>query len=174
MKIAFFTLLGLIVIAAVIFGPRISKDIKKKRAYQNTYAIQNVATDKCIRPYNAGNDDGTKIIQYNLYNWECLTWQVIGLEGDTYLLKNLYTQKSFQPSATPTEGVTLWQQTMGGTPLQHWELIKQSEDTYLIRLKNTELYLTTTSNENESEIILMPKQESDCQRWRLVRQNPIV
>jgi hypothetical protein len=161
-------------IAAFMFGPRIHKDIKKKRAYENTYAIQNIATGKVIRPYEAGNDDGTKIIQYSLNNWECLTWQLIGLDGDTYLLKNLYTQKSFQPSSAPEAGVTLWQQTMGGTPLQHWEFIKQPGETYLIRLKDTELYLTVTSDENDSGIILMLKQDSDEQLWRLVRQNPII
>jgi hypothetical protein len=174
MKIAFFTLLGLIVIVAVVFGPRIFKDIKKKRAYKNTYAIQNTATDKVLRPYNAGNDDGTKIIQYSLNNWECLTWQLIGLDDDTYLLKNLYTQKSFQPSSTPNPGITLWQQTLGGSRLQYWEFMKQSDDTYLIRLKDTELYLTATSNENDSDIVLMPRQDSDMQVWKLVRQNPIV
>lgn len=174
MKIAFFTLLGLIVIVAVVFGPRIFKDIKKKRAYENTYAIQNIATDKALRPYNAGNDDGTKIIQYSLNNWECLTWQLIGLDDDTYLLKNLYTQKSFQPSSTPNSGVTLWQKTLGGSRLQYWEFVKQSDDTYLIRLKDTELYLTATSNENDSDIVLMPRQDSDMQVWKLVRQNPIV
>lgn len=174
MKIAFFTLLGLIILAAVVFGPRIIKDIQKKRNYANTYAIQNVATNKCLRPYNAGNDDGTKIIQYSLNDWECLTWQLIGLEDNMYLLKNLYTQKTFQPSSAPATGVTLWQQTLGGSRLQYWELIEQPNETYLIRLKDTELYLTTTSDENDSDIVLMPKQNSDSQLWRLVRQNPII
>ena len=172
--VSVFALLALIVISIIVFGPRISKDIKKKRAYENTYAIQNIATDKVLRPYNAGNDDGTKIIQYSLNNWECLTWQLIGLEDDTFLLKNLYTQKSFQSSSSPESGVTLWQQTLGGSRLQYWEFVKQSDDTYMIRLKDTELYLTATSDENNSDIILMPRQNSDMQQWRLVRQNPIV
>ena len=174
MKIAFFILLGLIMVTAIILGPRIYKDIQKKRAYENTYVIQNVGTGKDIRVYNAGNDDGAKIISYSHNNWECLTWQLIGLEDNTYLLKNLYTQKSFQPSSTPKPGVTLWQQTLGGSRLQYWEFIEQPDDTYLIRLKDTELYITATSGENNSAIALMPRQDSDSQRWRLVRQNPII
>ena len=175
MKIAFFTLLVLIVLVAVVFGPRIYKDIKKKQNYANTYAIQNVGTGKDIRVYNAGNDDGTKIILYSHHNWECITWQLIGLEDNTYLLKNLYTQKTFQPVSTPEPGVKLWQQTLGGSRLQYWEFIKQPEDeTYLIRLKDTELYLTATSGEDNTDIILMPRQDSDDQRWRLIPQNPIV
>lgn len=174
MKIAFFTLLGLIVVAAIMFGPRIHKDIQKKRNYANTYAIQNVANGKDIRPYNAANEDGTKIILYSHNDWECLTWQLIGLEDNTYLLKNLYTQKSFQPSFTPASGVTLWQQTLGGSRLQYWEFIKQSNGNYLIRLKDTGLYLTADSDENNADIILMPLQGSDNQQWRLIRQNPII
>lgn len=174
MKIAFLSLLGLVIIVGIVFMPRIYKDIQKKRNYANTYAIQNVLTDKCIRPYNAGNDDGTAIIQYSLNNWECITWQLIELENNTYLLKNLYTQKSFQPSSAPATGVTLWQQTLGGNRFQYWEFIGQPDKTYLIRLKDTELYLTATSDENNSDIVLMPKQDSNSQLWRLIRQNPII
>lgn len=174
MKIAFFSLLALIIVVAVVFGPRIIKDIKKKQHYANTYAIQNVGTDKCIRPYNAGNEEGTNIISYDLNNWECITWQMIELDKNTYLLKNLYTQKTFEPSVSPESGVGLWQQTLGGSRLQYWEFIEQSGDTYLIRLKDTELYVTATSDKNNSDIILMPRQDSDSQQWRLIRQNPII
>ena len=174
MKIAFFSLLAFIIIAAIVFGPRVIKDIQKKQNYANTYAIQNVGTDKCLRPYNAGNDDGIKIISYSLHDWECITWQLIGLEDNTFLIKNLYTQKSFQPSSNPESGVGLYQQTLGGSRLQYWELIMQSDERYLIRLKDTELYITTTSDENDSDIILMPLQDSDSQRWKLIRQNPII
>lgn len=177
-KTAFFiTSIVIIVLAIIItfvFAPRISKDIEKKRNYESTYAIQNVETNKCIRPYEAAYKNETKVISYSLYNWECITWQMIQLEGDTYLLKNLYTQKTFQPSSSPAEGVSLWQQTMGGSHLQYWEFIKKTDETYLIRLKGTELYLTTTSNEDDSAIVLMHKQDSDNQKWRLIRQNPII
>jgi hypothetical protein len=172
--IASIVIIVLFAIAAFMFGPRIYKDIKKKQNYQNTYAIQNVATGKDIRIYNAGNDDGTKIILYSHHNWECITWQMIELDENTYLLKNLYTQKTFEPSSIPEQGVSLWQQTLGGSRLQYWEFIEQPDETYLIRLKDTELYLTTTSDENNSDIVLMPKQGSDNQLWKLIRQNPIV
>lgn len=174
MKIAFFSLLALIIVVAVVFGPRIIKDIKKKQNYANTYAIQNIGTGKCIRPYNAGNEEGTNIISYDLNNWECITWEMIELDKNTYLLKNLYTQKTFEPSVSPESGVGLWQQTLGGSRLQYWEFIEQSGDTYLIRLKDTELYVTATSDKNDSDIILMPRQDLDSQRWRLIRQNPII
>lgn len=174
MKVTLIILLILIGILVVVFGPRIYKDIQKKRNYANTYAIQNVGSGKDIRVHNAGNSNGTKIILYDHHNWECITWQLIELEENVYLLKNLYTQKSFEPSSASVAGVTLWQQTMGGSRLQYWEFVKQAGDSYLIRLKDTELYLTATSGENDSDIVLMPKQDSDNQLWRLIQQNPII
>lgn len=104
MKATLIALLILIVLSAIIFAPRIYKDVKKKRNYANTYAIQNVGTGKDIRVHNAGNDEGTKIILYNHNNWECITWQLIELEDNAYLLKNLYTQKTLRTVSTPRTG----------------------------------------------------------------------
>jgi len=110
----------------------------KKRNTVNTFAITNVKTGRGIRVHNASIDDGRKIILYTHHNWECITWQFIQLEGDIYLLKNLYTQKTFQPSSPPQAGVSLWQQPLGGDSHQFWEFIKQPNETYYIRLKGTD------------------------------------
>ena len=172
-KYLFFILLGLVIIFTVITLPRNLKDTQRKRETANAYAIQNVETGKCIRVHDAGIDDGRRIVLYPHQNWECITWQFIKLEEDTYFLKNLYTHKSFQPSSSPEAGVRLWQQPLGGDKLQYWEFIKQSDETYFIRLKDTDLYLTVSSDENNSNIILMPMQNSKEQQWRLIEQHPI-
>jgi hypothetical protein len=163
---------GLAVVFVLLISFRVSKDIKKKLSYPNTYAIQNVKTGKDIRVYNANYSDETKIILYSHNNWECMTWELIQMKDSTYLLKNLYTQKTFQPSSTPDSGVSLWQQPLGGNEFQYWEFLKQPDESYRIRLNDSDLYITITSDENNSEIVLMPKQESNNQLWRLVRQNP--
>jgi len=169
----FFGLLAIVVLFVLLFGLRIYKGYLKKRGTVNTYAIQNVKTGKDIRLHDAGIDDGRKIILYPHHNWECITWQLIQIEGDTFLLKNLYSQKSFQPSKPPHAGVTLWQQPLGGSSLQFWEFVKRETETYLIRLKGTELYITISSDKNNSDIVLMPLQDSDDQQWRIIEQHPI-
>lgn len=103
---------------------------------------------------------------------KCMTWQFIQGEEDTYQLKNLYTSKTFQPSSKPEAGVTLWQQPLKEDSPQNWEFIKQTDNTYLIRLKATDLYVTISSDETNSSIILMPKQNSSGQQWKMVEQNP--
>lgn len=103
-----------------------------------------------------------------------MTWQLIELDQNLFMLKNLYPQKTFKPSDALVSGVTLWQQTLGGSRMQYWEFIKQADESFQIRLKDTELYLTTTSDENNAEVVLMSKQDSNNQRWILIRQNPII
>lgn len=162
----------LVIVAAIPFIFRFAKDIKKKKQYANTYAIQNIQSGKDIRVHDANYHDDAKTILYPHKDWECITWEMIKIEDSTYLLKNLYTQKTFEPVSNPKPGVSLWQKPLGGSKNQYWEFLKQADDTYLIRLKGTDLYVTTSSNEDNSEIILMPLQNSNTQLWKLIRQNP--
>ncbi len=165
--------LALAILAILIFaGPRAYLTHQLKLGTTNTFAINNVKTGMNIRPYNAGIDNGTKIIQYENNNWECMTWQFIKLEDSSYLLKNLWNDKTFQPSARPKPGVALFQQPIEANSLQYWEFLKQPDETYLIRLKGTELYVTVSSDKSNSDIILMPKQNSADQQWKLIEQHP--
>lgn len=172
MKTIIIILSVIILLPLIAISCRVTKDIKKKLQYSNTYAILNVQAGKAIRVHNANYHDNAKTILYPHHNWECITWEMIQLQDSTYLLKNLYTQKTFEPVSSPTQGVSLWQKPLGGSKYQYWEFIKQADETYLIRLKGTDLYITITSDKDDSEIILMPKQNTNTQLWRLVRQNP--
>lgn len=148
---------------------------QRKRASVNTYAIQNVKTGMDIRPFNAGIADEVRIIQYKHKEWECMTWQFIKLEDGSYLLKNLYTQKTFQPKVKPTSGVALWQQPIEANSYQYWVFEKHlTENAYKIRLKGTELFVTVSSEKNNTEIILMPLQNTKEQLWNIVEQHPIM
>ena len=173
MKTIILSIVAIILIAfIIIISFRVKKDIKKKLQFENTYAIQNVETGNALRPKNANYENGVEIISYPLKNWECITWEMIEIDTNTYLLKDLFTEKTFQPKSEPKSGVGLWQKNLGGTVLQHWEFIKQTDESYLIRLKGTELYVTTSSEKTDSPIILMPKQNKKTQLWKLIRQTP--
>ena len=144
-----------------------------KEPTTNIYAIVNAKTGKAVRPHNAKKHDETNLTLFPRWRWGCLTWELTDLGNNTYSLKNLHSQKTFEPSSNPQSGVILWQQPLNENGRQHWEFIEQPDETFLIRLKDTELYVTTTSTKNNSVIVLMPKQDTDSQLWRLVRQKPI-
>lgn len=72
----------------------------------------------------------------------------------------------------PQTGVALWQQPLADDNSQYWKFIGQPDETYLIRLNDTELYITLSPEETDSSIILIPKQNSSDQQWKLVKQYP--
>lgn len=171
MDVAFYILAALVAVSGAVFGPRQVKDIRKKQAYQNTYAMQNVGNDKVLRVLDAGTADSVPIILYSLHNWECIMWQVIALEDGSCLLKNLYSQKAMEANLNDN---TLWQQTMGGTSRQYWVMEALGEETFRLRLRDSNLYLTATSSETNSEPKLLSATDDENQLWRLVRQTPIM
>lgn len=146
---------------------------KRKIQTPNSFQIQNSKSNKTIRPYNAQLENGNAIIQYELKNWECTTWQTIEIEPNIFLLKDLYTQKTFQPFNLPKEGARLYQVPMGGSKLQHWEFIKQDKDQYYIRLKDYNLYITSIYNEVNEPLVLEKLNKSKNQLWKLNSQQPI-
>lgn len=90
-----------------------------------TYAIQNTVTNKNLRPYDAGNQNGNRIVLYNHVEWKCMTWQFIKLADNTYQLKNLFTSKTCQAKdLTDKKGSSLEQQPLANSSLQQWEFIK--------------------------------------------------
>lgn len=171
-KVLFITLLVIILLILIVFLPRILKDVKLKKDKKNIYAIKNVKTGLCIRPYNADFKEDNKIIMYPLKNWECITWQFIKLQDNKYLLQNLYTHKTLVPRKFE-ESTTFYQKTLGTNENQIYEVIKAS-DYYLIKIADTELYLTSLSNETNSNLILQELNNEDNQKWELIKQNPII
>lgn len=172
MYILFIIPLIIAILILILFLLRILKDIKLKKEKKNVYAIQNVKTRLCIRPYNASFKEENRIIMYPLKNWECITWQFIKLKDNQYLLQNLYTHKTLV-SEKLEEDITFYQKTLGVDENQVYEVIKDN-DYYLIKVADTELYLTSLSNETNSNLVLMKLNNNDNQKWNLIKQNPIV
>ena len=102
-----------------------------------------------------------------------MTWDFKKVGDNTYQLKNLFTSKTFQPKEIPAKsGSALEQQPLSTTELQQWEFIKAQDGNYYIRLKGTELYITASSDQINSDIILKEKQANALRLWRLVAQTP--
>lgn len=176
MKTAIIAVLSLILVSeCIILGPRLYKDYYKKKQYKNTFAIVNVQSGLALRPMNVNYRDEVPVITYGLHDWECITWEMIGIDApNTFLLKNLYTQKAFQPNSEPKEDVGLWQQSLGGTTLQYWEFIEKPDGKFLIRLKGYDLYLTASSGKENAVVVLRQLQNSENQLWKKVKQNPFI
>lgn len=122
--------------------------------------------------HGAKRHDGNAIIQYNHWSWKCMTWQFVPVGENTYQLRNLYTFKTLQPSSAPAPLVPLSQQPVTDDKAQHLEFVADRDDTYLVKLKGTNLYITALSRETNSQIVLHTRQNSSAQQWRLIKQDP--
>ncbi|MFP5079763.1 RICIN domain-containing protein [Pedobacter sp. JCM 36344] len=155
----------------LLFSYSYSQDIK------GTYAIKNVKTGMLLRIKDANGKNGTPLVAYGPQNWKCMTWDFQSMGDNTYQLKNLFTKKTFQPLGEAKETVALEEQPLLVDAVnQQYEFIKVKKDTYLIRLKATELYLTPADADGStnSAIVLAKKKNSSEQQWIIYLQNPTI
>lgn len=171
--ILFGVLLVLVIGATATFGPRVKKDMEKKRGIANSYVIQNVGTGLDLRIKDASIYDGAPLVSYDHHEWECLTWQLIEVAPDTYLLKNLYTEKSFEIDGTPKIGATLSSQPIGGRK-QMIQFVSDNDSIFRLRIKDTDLYLTPSSDKTDATVVLDTLRHGNIQQWRLLPQQPIL
>ena len=161
-----------IIISAMLFLSfnSIAQNIK------GTYAIKNVETGMLLRIKDANKTNGTPIVAYSPVNWKCVTWDFQHVDGQSYQLRNLYSNKTFQSINTiPAPGVALEEQPLiAKQTIQQYEFIPAGKDNYLIRLKATDLYITPSDKDgtSNSPIILAKKDGSKLQQWTIYEQHP--
>lgn len=146
-----------------------SQDIK------GNYAIKNVQTGMLLRVKDAGSKNGTPLVAYYPENWKCMTWNFRSTGENTYQLQNLLTNKTFQPSAAASTDVPFEEQPLiAGAPNQQYEFIPVKKDTYLIKLKGTDWYITPADPKGSvnSAIVLAKKRNSADQYWNIYQQAP--
>lgn len=143
---------------------------------KGTYAIKNVQNGMLLRMQDANKKDGTALVAYSPVNWKCVTWDFNKIEGNTYQLRNLFTNKTFQPENTkPVNGTPLHQQPITlNRNNQLYEFILIDKDVYMIKLKNTDLYLSPADPKGteNSAIILSEKRGGKQQLWTIYEQHP--
>jgi len=125
-----------------------------------TYAIKNVESGKLLRPKNANKQNETPIVLYSPTNWKCLTWYFKNIEGETYQLKNLFTNKTSISKNNELKQSSLSKSDKN----QHWVFEKENNQ-YRIRLKDSNLYITPSDKNGatNSTVILSNKINSDIQ-----------
>jgi len=142
---------------------------------KGVYAIKNIKTGMLLRVKDASDRNGTPLVAYNPQNWKCMTWEFQSKGENTYQLKNLYTNKTFQALGEAKDNAVMEEQPLViDASNQQYEFIKVKKDTYLIRLKSTELYLTPADPEGStnSPILLANKKDTLLQQWSIYPQNP--
>ncbi|MEO8414251.1 MAG: RICIN domain-containing protein [Ginsengibacter sp.] len=163
---------SIFIFSALLFSyPAFSQIIK------GTYAIKNVQTGMLMRIKDASRKDNTPLVAYNPVNWKCVTWNFNHIDGQTYLLENLLTGKTFQPlTEIPANGDELKQQSINNTVSQQYEFLPVEKNIYLIRLKGTDLYVTPSDSSGtvNAPLILSKRNNSKWQQWIIYEQHPVI
>ena len=149
----------------------------KAQTIQGTYAIKNVQTGMLLRIKDANTKDGTPLVSYDPEDWKCMTWDFKQVDGNTYQLKNLLSGKTFEPAGTLSAGTSLHEEPLSTTATtQQYEFEQVAKDTYTIKLKGTDLYVTPSDEKGRtnSSIILSPKSGSKLQQWTIYQQSPTI
>ncbi len=142
---------------------------------KGNYAIENVQTGMLLRVKDAHSENGTPLVAYYPENWKCMTWNFKHVTGDTYMLQNLLTNKTFQPQASANAGIALEEQPFDNSSAnQKYEFEPVDKDIFMIKLKGTELYLTPSDKKGKvnSQIILAKKTDTKDQYWSIYEQAP--
>lgn len=95
-----------------------------------TFAIQNIASGKNLRPFEAGRQDSNQIVLYDHHSWKCLTWTFKQVGPDRYRLTNYYTGKTLDAASKPAASVSLVQHETVPNSLG-WEFVAQPGDSYV-------------------------------------------
>ena len=147
----------------------LAQDIK------GNYAIKNVKTGMLLRIKDANSKNGTPIVAYYPENWKCMTWDFKKTDANTYQLRNLFSNKTLEPVALAAADVAFHEQPLvPGEAKQQYEFISVKKDTYLIKLKGTDLYVTPANPKGEvnSAIVLAVKKGTPDQQWFIYEQAP--
>jgi hypothetical protein len=145
----------------------------KFRGPENTYAIINALTGTAFRPEDANCADGTRIVANAPQQWKCFTWVFYSSGRQAYHLQNRFTGKSFEPAGPAGSGTALVQHSFRDTLTQQWLFEQNSDGTYLIKLKGTNLCVTQPETGGADKLILSEQQGTERQHWKLIPQNPM-
>jgi hypothetical protein len=142
---------------------------------KGNYAIKNVQTGMLLRIKDANSKTGTPIVAYYPENWKCMTWDFKKTDANTYQLRNLFSNKTLQPVSLAAADVAFHEQPLiPGDEKQQYEFIAVKKDTYLIKIKGADLYITPADPKGEvnSAIILAAKKGTPDQQWFIYEQAP--
>jgi hypothetical protein len=155
----------------LVTGALLAEDTNtvKNPALSGSFQIRNKKFGDLLRPENANNANGTRIVLYSAQPWKCMTWKVQSTNSG-YQLQNHFTSKTFASTATLGKSQSPVTQVPYGNPADHptWQIEKLSDGTYKIADPKTGHVLTGTSD----GVVTSAWADKDEQKWELLAIDP--
>jgi hypothetical protein len=135
-----------------------------------SYQIRNCKFDKLLRPENANNADGTRIVLYPAEPWKCMTWKLMPVGESEFHLWNHFTNKTFEGTTNGLSGVVVqipFASEASSRPV--WSFTRLPNGFYRVTDSLSGQALTGSSM---GAVILAPWKETLEQQWDLINTDP--
>jgi len=138
-----------------------------------SYQIRNVKYADLLRPEDANNANGTRIVLYPGQPWKCMTWKLLPAGAETFHVRNHFTSKTFDCSSTNAVSPVV-QVPFGKDAAVRpaWRFIKLPDGTYEIADSKTGKVLTAEKERGSAKVALEVWHEQPEQKWELIEIDP--
>jgi len=139
-----------------------------------SYQIRNKKFGDLLRPKDANNAEGTRIVLYPAEPWKCMTWKLRPAGESTFHVQNHFTSKTFTVNASHGETnviQTAFAREAGERPV--WRFTKLADGSYQITDVKSGAALTAVGGDGQPvRVVVAPWQDQDAQKWELEKTDP--
>jgi len=140
---------------------------------KGSYQIRNQKFGDLLRPKDASNAEGARIVLYPAEPWKCMTWRVTSVTNSVCSVQNHFTSKTFTVKTDSDEKrvtQTAWSKEASQRP--QWKFTSLADGSYKICDAKTDEALTAKENGGTVGIVLAPWKDSAEQKWKLEAIDP--
>jgi hypothetical protein len=140
-----------------------------------SYQVRNKKFGQLLRPEDANNANGTRIVLYPAQPWKCMTWKFHPAGESTFQLQNHFTSKTFAAETSgekPLQAVTQVPFAKESDKRPVWQFTKLADGTYKIADAKSGKVLSAAKAESGVRIVLDTWHEADEQKWELLPIDP--
>lgn len=172
-KIVLSALLLLAVATSVYPADSSTNSISSATAVKS-YQIRNCKYGDLLRPQDANNANGTRIVLYPAQPWKCMTWKLHPAGESVFQLQNHFTSKTISAVTNGAQAALVqipWNREVGQRPA--WRFTKLPDGNFQITDVLSGRALTAIrSEDSDATIILSPWKDSTEQKWELIEIDP--
>lgn len=176
LKVLLICVAGAILAASAHAEATAAKPDADKTVKPGSYQIRNQKYGNLLRPEDANNANGTRIVLYPAQPWKCMTWRLEPNGESQFQLQNHFTSKTFAAEAADKADAAVTQTPFGKKAEERptWRFTKLSDGAYKIEDAKTGKALTAVQKESGSTVTVVTRawQESGDQKWELIGIDP--
>jgi hypothetical protein len=159
----------IMILAAAVCAAAFFSRAGEISAGPRSYQIRNCKFGEVLRPENANNADGVRIVLYPAQPWKCMTWKLLPVGDSVFQLQNHFTHKTFADGTNGPGRAVVQVPFERAAKRPAWKLVKLANGFYRIVDIASEQSLTAASKD---AVVLARWEEKPEQQWELIETDP--